>query len=58
MLSGNVVCMEDIRLPKRIFYIQLCGVPGNLNSCECETGGRALLSMTGYVNHVKSHEVS
>ena len=34
------------------------GVPGDVNSRECETCGRALLSKAGYVNHVKSHASS
>ena len=34
------------------------GVPGDLNSWECERCGRALFSKSGYVNHVKAHATS
>ena len=34
------------------------GVPGDVNSWECETCGRALLSKAGYLNHFKSHASS
>ena len=33
-------------------------VPGDMNSRECETCGRALLNKAGYVNDVKSHASS
>ena len=50
--------LDYAELKRNLRKRAICGVPGDVNSGECETCGRALLSKAGYVNHVKSHASS
>ena len=47
--------LDCAELKRNIRKRTIRGVPGGVNSWECETCGRALLSKAGYVNHVKPH---
>ena len=56
--SFKIKRLDYAELKRNLRKRKIRGVPGDVNSWECETCGRALLSVAGYVNHVKSHASS